>query len=143
MSPLQTRLAQNHKTFPISLFFHSFCPRFVLFHENQTSEENKTENLHSSGPPLASMSSFLFNLQTPTHESTFFTRNFYTSSHQNPDVSLRITLVKSWVFRLKFIYSEKVTKFCEIFPLLLWPSQKIWTLTPHCWGHTSNCHNLR
>ena len=45
-------------------------------------------------------------------------------------------LVKSL---LKFIYSEKATKFCEIFPLhraqvnwrfckILWPSQNIWTL---------------
>jgi hypothetical protein len=46
--------------------------------------------------------------------------------------------------QVKFIYSEKATKFCEIFPLLLtqyiqskvrgrfckslWPSQNIWTL---------------
>ena len=34
-------------------------------------------------------------------------------------------LVKNWIFddpfhkKLKFIYSEKATKFCEIFPLLL------------------------
>ena len=49
-------------------------------------------------------------------------------------------------YMLKFIYSEKATKFCEIFTLLLsyvapvkskmkiakilWPSQNIWTLPP-------------
>ena len=50
---------------------------------------------------------------------------------------------------LKFIYSEKATKFCEIFPLLLtvlqskvrgrfrkilWPSQIIWTLNRQILG---------
>ena len=33
--------------------------------------------------------------------------------------------------QLKFIYSEKATKFCDNSTLLLWPSQNIWTLTEH------------
>ena len=57
---------------------------------------------------------------------------------------------------LKFIYSEKATKFCEIFLLLwlcvlqwklrgrfrkiLWPSQNIWTLTKHHVTHIFDQH---
>ena len=36
-----------------------------------------------------------------------------------------------YIYLIKFIYSEKVTKFCKIFTLLLWPSLNIWTLTKH------------
>ena len=55
----------------------------------------------------------------------------------------KITILNNYHLIVKFLYSEKATHFCEIFPLLLscvvpvrgrfhkilWPSQNIWTLS--------------
>ena len=72
---------------------------------------------------------------------TFFKVQLFWEGHKN----LLESSSRFWHYLVKFIYSEKAAKFCEIIPLLLtilhtvktrkilWPFQNIWTLTPKPW----------
>ena len=76
-------------------------------------------------PEFINKLQFLFNwTMGPTLESDLFTQPASMQQNQKVYISIfeYIILKKSGAgsfFMIKFIYSEKATKFCEIFPFLL------------------------